>query len=162
MSFSVVIISLVEKFAAGAWTIAIIIPALVWVMVRIKRHYVSVGKQLKKMAVDQELHLKSTLMIVPVGGINQVVRNSIEYALESSSPEQILAFHVAINKEAEEKFEQKWEAWNPGVRLETYYSRYRSIKDPLLRFIDQVQRRVGDKYEITVVLPIFITKKMVA
>lgn len=158
MSFSVVIISLVEKFSAGAWTIAIIIPVLVWMMFSIKRHYVSVATQLK-MDIDHPLHLKSTLMIVPVGGINQVVRNSIEYALESSPPEQIIAFHVSIDKDEDEKFREKWQAWNPGIRLETFYSRYRSIKSPLLRFIDQVQRRVDGKYEITVVLPIFITKK---
>ncbi|WCK54565.1 APC family permease [Aneurinibacillus sp. Ricciae_BoGa-3] len=158
MSFSVVIISLVEKFSAGAWTIAIIIPVLVWVMFKIKHHYASVARQLK-MDIDEPLTLKRTLMIVPVGGINRVVRNSLEYALESSPAEQIVAFHVALNKEEEEKFKEKWKAWDIDIRLETFYSRYRSIKGPLLRFIDQVQRRAGDKFEITVVLPIFITRK---
>ncbi|WP_027416988.1 APC family permease [Aneurinibacillus terranovensis] len=158
MSFSVVIISLVEKFAAGAWTIAIIIPVLVWIMFKIKEHYLNVARQLK-IDIGEEMNLKNTLVIVPVGGINRVVRNSLEYALESNPPEQILAFHVAITKDEEEKFRKKWEAWNTQIRLETFYSRFRSIKSPLLRFIDQIQRRVGDKYEITVVLPIFITKK---
>ncbi|WP_027417907.1 hypothetical protein [Aneurinibacillus terranovensis] len=50
--------------------------------------------------------------------------------------------------------------WNPGVWLETYYSRYRSIKNPLLRFIDQIQHRTNQDYEVAVVLPIFITTKL--
>jgi hypothetical protein len=68
------------------------------------------------MDIDEPLHLKSTLVILPVGGINRVVRNTLEYALESSPPEQIVAFHVALNKEEEDKFIAKWEAWNPEIR----------------------------------------------
>lgn len=160
MSLSVVSISLFEKFNEGAWTIALIIPLLVFFMFQIKKHYVSIAAQLR-MGEDTSLHLKKTLIIVPVSGINQVVRNSLEYALETSAPENIVAFHVALDKEEQNRFRVKWEKWSPGgIRLHTYYSRYRSIKGPLLRFIDEAQKKRNNNFEITVVLPIFITKRL--
>lgn len=160
MSFSVVAIALYEKFNEGAWTIAVIIPSLVFFMLQIKKHYTSIASQLR-MDSDQELQLKKTLVIVPVSGINHVVRNSLEYALETSPSKSIIAFHVALGKEEEMKFREKWEKWNPGgIHLKTFYSPYRSIKGPLLQFIDETQKKTNINYEITVVLPIFITRKL--
>ena len=69
-----------------------------------------------------------------MAGITKVVENSLNYA-KSLSVGQIIAVHVAFDKEDEKIFEEKWKKWQPDVRLVTLYSRYRSIIQPLSKFV---------------------------
>ncbi len=43
------------------------------------------------------------------------------------------------------KFEEKWKKWQPDVRLVTLYSYYRSIIQPLTKFIDTVEHKATNR-----------------
>ena len=52
------------------------------------------------------------------------------------------------------------EKWQPNVRLVTLHSHYRSIINPLTKFVDTVEHKASESnYQVTVVIPQFIPKK---
>ena len=98
-------------------------------------------------------------MIVPVAGMTHVVENTLNYA-KSLKPEQIIAVYVSFEREEEKIFEAKWAKWQPEIRLVTLHSYYRSIINPLRKFVDTVEHKAKEgNYQVTVVIPQFIPKK---
>jgi hypothetical protein len=97
--------------------------------------------------------------VAPVAGITHVVENSLNYA-KSLSAEQVIAVYVAFEREDEKKFEEKWKEWQPDVRLVTLHSQYRSIIQPLTKFVDTVEHKARESnYRVMVVIPQFIPEK---
>ncbi len=67
---------------------------------------------------------------------------------------------LLLTEKKKKKFEEKWKKWQPEVRLVTLHSHYRSIIQPLTKFIDTVQYKASESnYRVTVVIPQFIPKK---
>ncbi|MNC34506.1 hypothetical protein D3C75_829410 [compost metagenome] len=126
---------------------------------KINTHYAAVGEQLRINPSEPVIPIEGNIMVVPVAGITHVVENTLNYA-KSLAPEQIIAVYVAFDKEAEKQFEEKWNQWQPDVRLVTLYSQYRSIIQPLTKFIDTVEHKAKESnYRVTVLIPQFMTKK---
>lgn len=94
---------------------------------------------------------------MPVAGITRVVANTLRYAKKFS--DRVVAVYIATDEEYAKKVEEKWHAWNPGVRLAVLYSPHRAIIAPLLRFIDKIENKIGPHDSITVLIPEFETKK---
>jgi amino acid transporter len=158
ISFTVTIVFFFTKFSQ-VWSILIFLPAIIFVFHRIKKHYDAVGDQLRITTCEQAVPIEGNVILVPVAGITHVVENSINYA-KSLSPDQIIAVYVAFDREEEQKFEEKWKKWQPDVRLVTLHSHYRSIINPLTKFIDIVEHKASESnYKVTVVIPQFIPKK---
>ena len=107
----------------------------------------------------KSIPIEGHVIIVPVAGITTVVENSLNYA-KSLSANQIIAVYVAFDRESEKKMEEKWKDFQPDVRLVTLYSYYRSIINPLTKFVDTVEHKASESnYRVTVVIPQFIPKK---
>jgi amino acid transporter len=156
VTLCVVIIFSITKFKEGAWIVIIITPLLVFLLTKISKHYDNVAKQLK-VDLTEPIPVVETVIIVPVAGIHKVVLSTIAYA-KTLSP-NVVAFYVAFSPEEAKKMEERWEQWNPGVRLVVVVSRYRTLVKPLVEFIGRVERRYGKEKRITVLLPEFITHK---
>ena len=156
VTFFVVIIFSMTKFQEGAWIVIIITPLLLWLITQINHHYQNVAKQLK-VDLTAPIETAETVIIIPVAGIHKVVVSTIGFA-KSLTP-NVVAFYVAFSPEDAKKMEEKWEKWNPGVRLVVVVSRYRTVSKPLIEFIGRAENRYGKKMKITVLLPEFITRK---
>lgn len=158
ISFTVMMIFFITKFPQ-VWPALIFLPAIVYVFHKINRHYEAVGDQLRITTCEQPLAIEGNVMVIPVAGITHVVENTLNYA-KSLSPDQIIAVYVAFDKEAEKQFEEKWNQWHPEIRLVTLYSQYRSIIQPLTKFIDTVEHKAKEmNFRVTVLIPQFIPKK---
>jgi amino acid transporter len=158
ISFIVTIMFFLTKFNQ-VWSILVFLPIIIFVFHRIKKHYDAVGDQLRITTCEPALQIEGNVIIVPVAGITHVVENSINYA-KSLKPDQIIAVYVAFERDDEHKFEEKWKKWQPDVRLVTLHSHYRSIINPLTKFVDTVEHKASESnYQVTVVIPQFITKK---
>jgi Amino acid transporters len=156
--FTVCVIFLLTKFAQ-VWPVLVFLPLIVYVFHRIKKHYEAVGEQLRITTCEPAVPIKGNVVILPVAGITHVVEHSINYA-RSLSPDQIIAVYVSFDREDEASFETKWREWKPDVRLVTLYSPYRSIIQPLMKFIDTVERKAREtNHQVTVVIPQFFPKK---
>ncbi|MFJ5624450.1 APC family permease [Peribacillus loiseleuriae] len=158
ISFIVMLMFFLTKFTQ-VWPVLIFLPIIIFVFYQIKKHYEAVGDQLRVSTSELSIPIEGNVMIVPVAGITQVVENSLNYA-KSLSPEQIIAVYVAFEREDEKKFEEKWKKWQPDIRLVTLHSYYRSIIQPLTKFIDIVEHKASESnYQVTVIIPQFIPKK---
>ncbi|OLN22275.1 amino acid permease [Domibacillus antri] len=158
ISFTVTIMFFLTKFAQ-VWPVLVFIPVIIYVFHRIRNHYEAVGEQLRITACEPSVPIEGNVMVVPVAGITHVVDNSLNYA-KSLSAEQIIAVYVAFERGDEKKFEEKWKEWQPDIRLVTLHSQYRSIIQPLTKFVDTVEHKASESnYRVTVVIPQFIPKK---
>ncbi|TBL81581.1 APC family permease [Paenibacillus thalictri] len=156
VSLGVLVIFCVTKFLAGAWIVIVLTPVLLLFISKIYRHYEGVADQLR-ICLDIPVFQTESVIIVPVAGIHRVVATSISFA-KSLSP-NVVAFYVTFSEEDEKRMMEKWEQWNPGVRLVVFRSRYRAIIKPLLEFIDRINTHVEEKQKVMVLLPEFITHK---
>jgi amino acid transporter len=158
ISLTVLLIFFTTKFSQ-VWAILIFLPAIVYLFHQIKHHYEGVGEQLRVKSGDKEvLKLEGNIVIIPVSGITKAIENSINYA--QIIGETVIAVHVAFDRESEKIMEEKWKKWQPDIRLVTFYSQYRSLVRPLLRFIDMAEERATESnMTVTVLIPQFITRK---
>lgn len=158
ISLLVLLIFLITKFTQ-VWPVFIFLPLIVTWFHQIKKHYKSVGEQLRIKDCTESLPIMGNVMIIPVAGITHVVENSLEYA-KSLGVDQIIAVNVSFEREDERKFEEKWQKWQPEIRLVTLHSSYRSIIHPLTKFIDTIEHKASEmNYRVTVMIPQFIPKK---
>lgn len=157
ISFIVAMMFFVTKFSQ-VWPVFIFLPIIIWMFYRVKKHYDLVGPQLK--LDGKELpEITGNVLIVPVAGITKVVENSLHYA-QSLNVDKIIAFYVAFDQADAKAFEEKWRAWQPTIRIVTYYSPYRSITHPLTKFIDKVEHQFAKSGQrVSVVIPQFFPKK---
>ncbi|MFS0661929.1 APC family permease [Niallia alba] len=158
ISFIVTMVFFLTKFSQ-IWSILIFLPIIVFIFHKINRHYLAVGDQLRLTTCEPALTIQGNVMIVPVAGMTHVVENTLNYA-KSLKPEQIIAVYVSFEREEEKNFEAKWAKWQPEIRLVTLHSYYRSIINPLRKFVDTVEHKAKEgNYQVTVVIPQFIPKK---
>ncbi|MCM3677499.1 APC family permease [Peribacillus simplex] len=158
ISLTVTLMFFLTKFSQ-VWSILIFLPIIVFVFHKIRKHYEAVGDQLRLTTCEPSATIDGNVMIVPVAGMTHVVENTLNYA-KSLSPQQIIAVYVAFEREDEKKFGEKWKKWQPEIRLVTLHSHYRSIINPLTKFVDTVENKAREgNYQVTVVIPQFIPKK---
>ncbi|MDT4953544.1 MAG: hypothetical protein QOJ02_1682 [Acidobacteriota bacterium] len=152
-TFIVLCVFIITKFIHGAWIVVVLIPLLVLMFRSIHKHYVGVAKQLSTEGLEQ-LHTIKNAVIVPISGIHRGVINALQYA-KSISPNGVKAVYVDFDEEATAKLRLKWEQWGSGVELVVLPSPYRSLRRPLLRYIERLRGKGGEDF-VTVVLPEFI------
>ncbi|WHZ59009.1 APC family permease [Metabacillus hrfriensis] len=158
ISFLVMMMFFITKFSQ-VWAVLIFLPLIVLGFHQIKKHYVAVGDQLRLTTCEPIKPIEGNVIIVPVAGMTHVVENSLNYA-KSLSADQIIAVYVSFERVDEKIFEDKWNKWQPDIRLVTLQSYYRSIIQPLTKFIDTVEKKASESnYRVTVLIPQFIPKK---
>ncbi|WHY64479.1 APC family permease [Neobacillus sp. SuZ13] len=158
ISLVVTLMFLITKFSQ-VWSILIFLPIIVYLFHRIRKHYDAVGDQLRLTTCEPLMPIEGNVLIVPVAGMTNVVANSINYA-KSLSQDQIIAVYVSFERDDEKNFEEKWKKWQPDVRLVTLHSHYRSIINPLTKFVDTIEHKASEaNYRVTVIIPQFIPKK---
>jgi hypothetical protein len=67
----------------------------------------------------------------------------------------VRAVYVDVDPKSTADVRREWEQWGEGVPLIVLASEYRSVMEPLLEYIEQVNAERPDDY-ITVVLPEFV------
>lgn len=153
----VLLVIAATKFIYGAWMVIILIPLLVRLFIGIKAHYDEVAAELR--ITKEELGHTITAIhhaaVVPVAGINRALIDALQYAKSLSST--VYAVHVATDDDQAEGFKREWEQWDFGVQLTILQSPYRSLVQPLVNFIERIDRRHA-KALVTVVLPEFVPR----
>lgn len=158
ISFIVMLMFFLTKFTQ-VWSVLIFLPLIIAIFHQIRKHYDAVGDQLRITEGEAAVPIEGNVMILPVAGITHAVEHSLNYA-KSLAPHQIIAVHVPFDRDDEALFEEKWNKWQPDVRLVSLHSSYRSIITPLTKFIDTVERKASESnYQVTVIIPQFIPKR---
>ena len=161
ITFITAIVIGITKFVHGAWIVCLLIPLLVYIMMRIKTHYNKVADSLR-LPLDikpKEISYGTNrnYVIVPIDTLNKSFLKALNYARALS--EDIIVFHVAVDEESTEKLKKRWTEYNVGIPLTIKKSPYRSLVGPLVKFIESEEFVLGPKDTITVVMPQFVVKK---
>jgi hypothetical protein len=151
----VLVVVAITKGPEGAWIVMILIPALVTLFRVTKSHYSSVASQLTLRDWTPPGR-RTNVVLVPIGGVQRAVVGALRYA-ESISTD-VRAIYVNDNPAAVAALRQEWATWGGSVRLVVLESPFRSVMEPLLDYIAQVERERTNAY-ITVVLPEFVPSR---
>ncbi len=152
LTTAVLVIVAVTKFVEGAWLIVALIPVLVLHFRSIRRHYESVAAQLSLKDWSPEVP-RQNVVLVPISGVHKAVVRAIRYA-RSLSPD-VRAVYVETDPASTEQIRDDWERWGEGARLVVLRSHYRSLMEPLLDYVEEVDAERPDDF-VTVVLPEFV------
>ncbi len=158
----VVVIIAFTKFEEGAWLVVILIPLLIIMIFKVKKHYNAVMRQLRLKpeeieAIDINKAVYTNRVIVPIESINRSSLRALRYARTIS--ENVTAFSVAIDDEAAKKIKEKYGALKTDIPLIIKHSPFRKVVDPLLKFIESAEYDYQNGDMITVILPQFAVKK---
>jgi hypothetical protein len=155
LTFVVLIIVGVTKGPEGAWIVILLIPCLVLLFKKTKQHYDAVAAQLTLRDWMPPAR-RTNIVLVPISGVQRAVVSALRYA-ESISTD-VRAIYVNDNTEQITALKKDWETWGGSVRLVVLDSPFRSLMEPLLEYIDSVERERTNAY-ITVVLPEFVPSR---
>ncbi len=148
----VLIVVALTKSREGAWIILLLIPVHVAVFRATRRHYDEVARQLSLDGWTNGTRHHNTVL-VPMSGVHRAVVQALEYA-KTLSPD-VKAVYVNIDPEATDQMCTQWKKWGDGVPLVVLESPYRSLMEPLLEYIDQIDAEQPDDF-VTIVLPEFV------
>ncbi len=151
----------VTKFMMGAWIVILLIPLIIFGMLRIRKHYATVASRLnisneELPNLSFETHY-SHHVIVPIDSLNAMVVNALRYA-RSLGP-NVEAFHVETFIGEADKLRHKWELLHTDVPLIVKHSPYREVIGPLIEYIESEEHASQPGDIITVLLPQFIVTK---
>jgi len=152
----VLIVVAITKAQEGAWIILLLIPVHVLFFRATKRHYDSVASELSLKTWAARAPRLHNTVLVPISGVHAAVLQAIEYA-RTLSPD-VRAVYVNVDPAATDRLRQEWEQWGQGVPLVVLESPYRSLMEPFLEYIEQVDAEHPDDF-LTVVLPEFVPAK---
>jgi amino acid transporter len=152
---TVLVVVAYTKFFYGAWMVLVVMPVLVGLLYAINRHYTTVHDALTLDRPDEPIPvLKPPVVIIPVARLDRATLQAVAFA-RSISP-TVRAVHIASTAESAEEFARRWRRWTTEVPLDVIESPYRSLLQPLLRYIERIDER--DDRPITVVLAEFVPR----
>ena len=154
------LIIVVAKFAAGAWVVVLLIPALLLFMTRVRQHYERVSKELalKNGMVLSAKNLTPPIVIVPVDQWNAATAKAMRYAMTLSPDVQ--AVHVTCDADDDQPTWQWAEGEPSGARvpkLVTLPSPYRLVLHPIVDYVLKVEKENKDR-TVAVVIPTMVER----
>ena len=150
-TFAVLLDIAFEKFADGAWAIMVLLVFLVMAFRLTKRHYTDAAAQLllPDAPASRPKEIINTVVVL-VPSLHRGVLPALEYG-RLLSP-SCRAVHIEVDPEHTPNLRKQWETWGKGIPLTILPSPYRSLTEPLLRYLQQVQDERTDDV-VTVVIP---------
>jgi len=152
----VLLVVATTKAAEGAWIIILMIPTLVTIFMITRRHYDHVASELTLRGWRPE-PTGGHVVLVPIGSLQRAVVKALRYA-RTLSP-HVRAVYVELDPEATADVRQQWAQWGQGTDLVVLQSPYRSLMEPLLEYIEEVQTEDPRGY-VTVILPEFVPRRL--
>jgi hypothetical protein len=152
----VLLVVAVTKSREGAWIVLLLIPVFVFFFRATKRHYDLVASELSLKGWTNRPPRRRNTVLVTISGVHAAVLQAIEYAKTLSS--DVRAVYVNVDPMTTERLRRDWDHWSQGVPLVILESPYRSLMEPFLEYIEQVDAERPDDF-LTVVLPEFVPAK---
>jgi hypothetical protein len=144
------LVIVVGKFTEGAWMVAIAIPLLVWLLLRIQKTY---GRELSQLKVEASSRLAPPKprheVVVLIEDLDQAALSALQYARQLN-PLSITALHVAVDPDHARELGRLWARVNIPFPLELVDAPDRNL---LATVEEAVAERVRSDTEVTVLVP---------
>lgn len=157
ITFIVMIIFAVTKFVDGAYIVVLLIPSLVVVFSAIHRHYTHLARDLSLEKFTPPSRIANQRVLLLLSGVHQGTLAALRYAKTLS--DDITAVHVSIDPVETKKVQERWNLWGDGYRLVVIESPYRLFIEPLLEYIEEIDRNRQPNEMISIVVPQFIPSR---
>ncbi len=153
-----VVVVTFAKFVVGAWVTVLLIPAIMILMINIRRHYRLVEAEVADPLPLDLRELRVPLVVVPILSWNRIARKGLRFALTLSS--EVQALHVECDKDTG-NFLKTWgrnveepakQAGRAAPRLVVLPSPYRFVISPLVDYILELERSNPER-PIAVLIP---------
>ena len=142
------------------WPFFPIIAILMWMFLKIKKHYNGVAQQLRIDGAVEEHHYQGNIVLILVGNVTKANIGAISYA--RSIGDKVIAMHVST-KDTENKdkeTEQEFKKYFPEIEMVHIQSPYSSITQSTIQYVDEVATQAEkDNATLTVMIPQFVPKK---
>ncbi len=160
------VVVLVTKFTSGAWLTALLVPALIWVMVSVKRHYAGIKVQMAEKAPLNLANLEQPLVVIPMAGWDKITEKALRFGLLLSTEVKVVHIH-SEDAEGDEGLAQVWEDMImapirakglAAPELVTVSSHFRFIVSPLMDYILRLEEENPGR-KVAVLLPELVVKR---
>jgi amino acid transporter len=148
----VLVVIAATKLTEGAWIVVLLLPCVILLFRKIRRHYLHVASQLTLEGFREEAPTGHTV-VVPVSGIHRGVVTALHYAQAIASDVEVVT--VGVDPVGTEQTRMQWAEYAPGVPLVVLDSPYRSVVQPIREYLENVKGRSA-RHLVTVVLPEFV------
>jgi len=153
-----VIVVLVAKFIEGAWVTAVLIPALLLLMMAVKRYFVRVEDEILTREPLEISPVKPPLVVLPIYRWSKLIQKALQFALTISA--DIHAVHVC-KEDQKEQLKDEWAslveepARRAGLPVPKYVelqSPYRLVITPVVDYVLMLQVENPDR-QIVLIVP---------
>lgn len=159
ISYAIIAILFVYRLG-DIWPFFIIMPIVMFIFYKIHDHYKKVAEQLR-LENDAKLHdYDGNTVLVLVGNVTRVNIGALNYARSIGG--YVVAMHVSLDEdvEKEKEIEAEFKKHFPDVRFSIVHSSYRSIENPIIRYVDIVSKNAAKQnYTTTVLIPQFVPNR---
>jgi amino acid transporter len=153
-----VLVVLVAKFIEGAWVTAVLIPALLLLMMAVKRYFVRVEDEILTREPLEISPVKPPLVVLPIYRWSKLIQKALQFALTISA--DIHAVHVC-KEDQKEQLKDEWAslveepARRAGLPVPKYVelqSPYRLVITPVVDYVLMLQVENPDR-QIVLIVP---------
>jgi hypothetical protein len=153
------LVVVVAKFTEGAWITVVTIPALLWFMYSVRRHYDRVRREIASPKPLDLHHLSPPLVVIPAPDWSRVTKEALCAAFEISRDIQVLHVTEEGNEEGDE-FCRKWDelvaqpaaqANLPPPELIRLVTPYRFVISPIVDYVIQLAEAHPTRRVVTIV-----------
>lgn len=158
-TFSALLVVFVNKFAEGAWILAIVIPILMLTMIKIKVHYLKVGKELEIKEFYpyyKGTKVRSTKCIVLVQTINKSLLKSLNYA--NSISNDVTVLHVCRHPDHAAELRKQWDDLKIPIKLEVLLTDYQDIIKPFDEYIWNHEKKLTHGENLSVIIVKYVSE----
>ena len=150
---------LATKFRDGAWITVLLIPALIFLFSRVKRHYEHVARETDcPRPIDLTRHAPPVILI-PMKGWTTIAERALRFGLDISP--DVIAIHISTEDTEARHLQASWKEFvmepirSAGLtepHLMVLLSPYRRLFHPLMDYIHQLKAAYPDR-TIAVMIP---------
>jgi amino acid transporter len=153
LSFIVDVVIIVTKFTEGAWLVVVLLPALVFVFIRLNRQYRNEEAELEEGAPELA-HVpvpRRHAVFVLIDRLDLAAVRAIQYA-RTLGPDQLRLVHFVLDERAARLLEDEWTRLGmAGLSLELVDVPDRRLRRAILEMVAETLSAEGT--EATVLLP---------
>lgn len=153
------IVVAVSKFGEGAWLSILVVPLLLFLFVRVNRHYRYIASKIETIAPMEMPRRETPVVVVAAGSWSKLTQHGLRFALRLSP--EVHVVQVRTETDSIEDLSDNWElliaspARAAGIalpRLTILTSSYRRFFGPFVDFVNGLERSHPDR-DIVIVIP---------
>jgi hypothetical protein len=157
------VVVLVAKFADGAWITALLIVAMIGFMLKAKRHYLRVNREIDLDRPIVPAEVTEPIVVLPIDRWSRISEKALSFALSMSN--DIRCLHVQTSDEPDEIC-RDWERDVAGPlrtagrcvpKLEILQSPFRYVLAPVIDYVLKAERE-SSFHKICVLVPELVVR----